>query len=72
MRPILEQALVDALRLAQVSAAIARDTGIKDMMVGALDDIDGVDLNVTELFDHSSDRLRPVAERRRRIEPLGT
>jgi hypothetical protein len=42
------------------------------MMVGALDDIDGVDLNVTELFDHSSDRLRPVAERRRRIEPLGT
>ena len=41
-------------------------------MVAALDDVDGVDLHIAEMLDRSRDRLRPVAERLGRIEPLGT
>ncbi len=41
------------------------------MMVAALDHVDGVDLHVAEMFDRGGHRLRPLAERRRGVEPLG-
>ena len=40
------------------------------MVVAALDDVDGVDLHITEMFDGSTCRLRPFSEWRLR-EPLG-
>ena len=39
-------------------------------MVGALDHMDGVDLDVAEMGDHGRHRRRAVAERRRRVQPL--
>jgi hypothetical protein len=41
-------------------------------MMAALDHIDGVDLHITEMLYRSGNRWRPVAERIRRIEPLGS
>jgi len=40
-------------------------------MVAALDDVDGVDLYITEMFHGSRNSLRSVAERRSVVEPLG-
>ena len=71
MGPVFEHALVDALRLAQVRAPVFRDAGAQDMMMAALDDVDGVDLHIAEMLDRRRGRLRPVAKRRRRVEPLG-
>ena len=70
MRPVLEHRLVDALRLAQVIALVCGNAGIQNMMVAALDDVDGVDLHVAEVLDGGLRRLRAVAERRARVEPL--
>ena len=36
-----------------------------------LDDVDGVDLDIAQVLDGALDRLWSVAERLRRIEPLG-
>ena len=41
------------------------------MMVAALDDVDGVDLHIAEMLDRGGRRLRPFAERRLDVEPLG-
>src|SRR5215471_1474779 len=41
-------------------------------MVAALDDIDGVDLDIAQMGDRIRDGLRPTAERRKRIESLRT
>ncbi len=41
------------------------------MVVAALDDVDGVDLHIAEMFNGGGGRLRALAERRRRVEPLG-
>ena len=71
MRPVFEYALVDALGLAQIGAAIVGDAGIEDMMMAALDHIDGVDLHIAEMGDGTGDGSRAGAERRLRIEPLG-
>ena len=71
MRPVFEHAPVGALGLAQVGAPIGGDAGVEDVMVAALDDVDGVDLHIAEMFDGGGCRLRALAERRRRIEPLG-
>ena len=40
-------------------------------MMAALDHVDGVDLHIAEMLHRRRDRLRPVAERLARIEPLG-
>ena len=72
MRPVFEHALVDALGLPQVRAGIGGDAAIENVMVAALDHIDGVDLHIAEMLDCRRDRLRPVAERLGCIEPLGT
>ena len=71
MGPVFEHALLDALGLAQVGAAVVGNPVPEDMVVAALDDVDGVDLHVTQMFDRGHRRLRPVAERRARVEPLG-
>ena len=54
-----------ALRLPQMGALIARNARIENMMVGALDHMDGVDLDIAEMGDRGRDRRRAVAERRR-------
>jgi hypothetical protein len=70
MRPVFEHAFVGALGLAQVGAPISGDAGVEDVMVAALDDIDGVDLHIAEMGDRVGHGLRAVAERRLCIEPL--
>ncbi len=70
MGPVFEHGLVDALGLAQIGAPVVRDPVPENMMVAALDDVDGVDLHIAEMVDRSRGRRRPLAERRRRIEPL--
>ena len=49
MRPILENGLVDALRLMQMLAPIRRDTRVENVVMAALDDEDGVNLQVAEV-----------------------
>ena len=70
MRPIFEHALVDALRLLEIGAAIGGDTAIEDVVVAALDHVDGVDLHIAEMRHRLGGGLRALAERRRRVQPL--
>ena len=65
MRPVFEHALVAALGLPQIGAAIVGDAGVEDVVVAALDHVDGVDLHIAEMGDRIRDRLRSLAERRR-------
>ena len=62
MGPVFEHALVDALRLLQIGAAIGGDAAVEDVMVAALDHIDGVDLHIAEMLDRG--RASPPAPRR--------
>ena len=62
MRPVFEHALVDALGLAQVGAPIGRDAAEENVVMAALDDVDGVDLHIAEMVHRGGDRL---AARRR-------
>ena len=71
MGPVFEHALVDALGLAQIGAAIGGNAVPEDVVMAALDHVDGVDLHIAEMLDRGRGRLRPLAERRRRVEPLG-
>ena len=70
MRPVFEHGLVDALGLTQMRALVAGDARVQDVVVAALDHVDGVDLHVAQMLHRRARRLRPVAERRGRIEPL--
>ena len=70
MGPVFEDALVDALGLAQIGAPIFGNAGPENVMVAALDHVDGVDLHIAEMVDRGGGGLRPLAERRRRVEPL--
>ena len=72
MRPVFEHALVDALRLAQVRPGVSRDTTIENVVMAALDHVDGVDLHIAEMVHRRRNRLRSGAERLAGIEPLGT
>ena len=69
--PVLEDAFADALRLTQIGAPIGRDAGPQNMVMRALDDADGVDLHIAQMLHRGRHRLRPLAEGRRGIEPLG-
>ena len=71
VRPVFEHGLVDALGLMQVRALVAGDARVEDVVVAALDHVDGVDLHVAQVLHGGARRLGPVAERRWRIEPLG-
>ncbi len=57
MRPVFEHALVDGLRVVEVLAPVRRDAGVEDVMVGALDHVNRVDLHVTEVLDRRTRRL---------------
>ncbi len=70
MGPVFEHALVDALRLPQIGAAISGDAARENVVMAALDHVDGVDLHITEVRDRCRGGLRPLSERRRRIQPL--
>src|SRR5512141_614275 len=70
MRPVLEDALVDALGLTQVAALVLGDAIPENMVVAALDDIDGVDLDIAEMGNHGGGGLRSRSERLGRVEPL--
>ena len=63
MRPVFEHAFVDALGLAQVGAGIGRDAAIENVVMAALDDVDGVDLHIAEMVHGGGNRLRPSAKR---------
>ena len=71
MGPVFENALVDALGLPQVRAGVGRDAAVENVMMAALDHMDGVDLDVAEVIHRCCYGLRPVAKRLSRIEPLG-
>jgi len=49
VRPILENGLVDALCLMQMLAAIRRDARIENVVMTALDNVDGVNLQITQV-----------------------
>ena len=68
VRPVFEHRLVEALRPVEVVAPIVWYPRKKDMMVAALDDVDGVDLHVSQVLDCRARRLGPAAEGR--VEPL--
>src|SRR5262249_47186073 len=70
MRPIFEHALVDALGLAQMLALVARDARVENVMVAALDHVDGIDLHVAQMRYRGTRRRGTVAERRIGVEPL--
>ena len=72
MGPVFEHAFVDALGLAQIGAPVIGNAGPQDMVMAALDDVDGVDLDIAEMGDRIRHGLRPIAERRARVQPLGT
>ncbi len=71
MGPVFEHGFVDALGLAQIRAAVVGNPAPENVVVTALDDVDGVDLYVAEMFHGRRCRCRPVAERRARVQPLG-
>ncbi len=71
MRPVFEDASVDALGLPQVGAPIGRDAAMENVMMAALDHMDGVDLHVAEMIHRRGNGLRPLAKRLARIQPLG-
>jgi hypothetical protein len=70
VRPVFENRLVHALSLAQMLASIFGNARIEDVVVAAFDHVDGVDLHIAKMLDGGGRRLRPVAERRARFEPL--
>ncbi|MET3306166.1 hypothetical protein ABIF53_007181 [Bradyrhizobium japonicum] len=71
MGPVFEHAPVDALGLAQIGAAVGRNAAEQDVVVAALDDVDGVDLHVAEMSGRIRNGLRTLAERGALIKPLG-
>ena len=70
MRPVFENAFIDALGMMQIRAPIIGDAIPEDMMVAALDHVDGIDLHVAEMLDRSLGGLRAFAKRGFGIKPL--
>ena len=71
MRPIFEDAFVDALRLLQMFAPVGRDARVKNVMMAPLDHMDRVDLQITQMRDGCGRRLRARTERFARVQALG-
>ena len=70
MGPVFEHGSVDRLRLTQMLAPVIRNARVENLVMAALDHVDGVDLHVAEMRDRGRRRLRTRAERRFLIEPL--
>jgi len=66
-----EVARIKVGKYPQRMAAVAGNPIPENMVVAALDDVDGVDLHVTEMLDGCRRRGRSLAERLARVEPLG-
>ena len=71
MGPVFKHAAVDTLRLAQIVAPVVGDTIPENVVVTALDHVDGVDLHIAEMGDRIRHGLRPCTERHRQVEALG-
>jgi len=71
MRPVLENSFIDALSLMQMFAPIGRNAGVEDVMVTALDDVDGVNLDITQVRHRGRRGLRTGAERFGSVQALG-
>src|SRR5437762_6732300 len=71
MRPVFEDRLVDRLRLAQMVAPVSRDARVEDLVMAALDHVDGVDLHIAQVLHRGAGRPGPAAEGRVFVEPLG-
>ena len=70
MGPVFEHGLVDALGLAQIGAPIAGDPGEEKMAMAALDDVDGVDLHIAQMFDGGRRRGGASPNGAASVEPL--
>ena len=71
MRPILENGLVDALCLLQMLAPIRRDARVEDVVLAALDDVDGVNLQVAQVRHRRRRGLGAGAEGFGGVQALG-
>jgi hypothetical protein len=71
MCPILENGFVDALCLMQMLAPIRRDARVEDVVMAALDDEDGVNLQVAEVRHRCRSGLRTAAEGFGGVQALG-
>ena len=71
VRPIFENRLVDALRLMQMLAPICRDARVEDVVMAALDDVDGVNLQVAQVRDRCRRGLGTGAEGFVGVQALG-
>jgi hypothetical protein len=71
MCPILEERFVDALSLVEMVAPIRRDAGVKDMVMAALDDVNGVYLQISQISHRRWRGFGPNPERRTGVEALG-
>jgi hypothetical protein len=70
MRPILKHRLVDGLGLAQMIAEVFRNPRIEDVVVATFYDVNGIDLDVAEMFDSRRSRFGAGAEWRVGIQCL--
>ena len=70
MGPVLEDGSFAALGVVQIRRAVSRNAGPQDVVVGALDDVDGVDLHIAEMLDGRARGLGAGAEGGGRIEAL--
>jgi hypothetical protein len=70
-RPILENSLVDALCLMQMLAPIRRDARVGDVVMAALDDVDGLNLQVAQVRHGCRRGLRAGAEGFGGVQALG-
>lgn len=57
MGPIFEHRFIDGLGLDEIGAAVIGNVGEQDVVVAALDDVDGVDLHIAQMGDGSACRL---------------
>ena len=71
MRPILEDRFVDALCLMQMLAPIRRDARVEDVVMAALDYVDGVNLQIAQVRDCCWRGLRAGAEGFGGVQALG-
>src|SRR5258708_12578314 len=70
MGPVFEHASVDALRLAQISAAIGGNPVPQNMVVAALDHIIGLDLHIPPMLAAPRTLRPPLPPRPLRRDPL--
>ena len=71
MGPVLENAALHCLCPIEVLAPIIGNSRVQDVVMGSLDDMDGVDLHVAEVPHGGGSRRRAATEGRVAIQSLG-